>query len=321
MPIGNNTKPIQLLNMVPAAANVRQRSGILLAIFTTLIWSGNFIIARGVAPEIPPVTLAFFRWLTATTLLLPFVRTQIPVLWQQVRSHAVYLFWTALTGVTLFNTFIYVAGHHTEAINLALIGTTSSPVISVLLAYIFLGEAITIRRFTGLLLCIVGILVLLSKGSWSALLHIRFGTGDAWVLAAGLSFAIYNILVRKKPPGIAPVNFLFLIFAIGTGLLLPTWLAEASQVAPVEWNLKTIGAVAYLGLGASVISFLCWNAAIERLGAARTALFGNLIPVFSTIEAIWFLQEQFTLLYLASGLLIFSGLLLANSAGFTIRKK
>jgi len=48
-------------------------SGALLAILATIIWSGNFIIARGVIHSIPPVTLSFYRWLTATIILLPFV--------------------------------------------------------------------------------------------------------------------------------------------------------------------------------------------------------------------------------------------------------
>jgi drug/metabolite transporter (DMT)-like permease len=306
----------------PAAALSRSTtSGVLLALLTTLIWSGNFIIARGIMQDIPPVTLAFFRWLTATLLLLPFVAMQLPGLWKQLRRHAVYIFFTALTGVTLFNTFIYVAGHHTEAINLALIGTTSSPVISVLLARIFLKERITRFRLYGMLICISGILLLLAKGSWASLLQFRFGTGDAWVLAAGLSFAVYNILVRKKPTGINPVSFLFLLFAVGTLLLFPAWLLERNNYPAVNWNLKTTGAVLYLGLGASVISFLCWNAAIARLGAARTALFGNLIPVFSTLEAVLILNERFSILHLASGLLIISGLILANSSGFLFKQK
>lgn len=321
MPTGKHIKPNTLHRSIPAAGtNGAATAGVLLAVVTTLIWSGNFIIARGVIHEIPPVALAFFRWLTATLLLAPFALRQFSSLWNSFLQHKAYYFWTALTGVTLFNTFIYIAGHYTSAINLALIGTTSSPVISVLLAYFFLKERITPLRLSGLLTCIAGILLLLSKGSLASLLHLQFGKGDAWVLAAGCSFAVYNILVRKKPSGIAPVPFLFLLFATGTLLLAPAWLAEQSSYPPIEWNLKTVGSVLYLGLGASVISFLCWNAAIARLGAGRTALFGNLIPVFSTIEAVLLLNEQFTWLHLLSGILVMTGLLLANITNLAHRK-
>ena len=46
--------------------------GASLAVLATLIWSGNFIIARSAKNDIPPITLAFFRWLSATLILLPF---------------------------------------------------------------------------------------------------------------------------------------------------------------------------------------------------------------------------------------------------------
>ncbi|MEO7984442.1 MAG: DMT family transporter, partial [Bacteroidota bacterium] len=70
--------------------------------------------------------------------------------------------------------------------------------------------------------------------------------------------------------------------------------------------------ILYLGLGASVICFLIWNRAIHKLGAGRTALFGNLIPVFSSLEAVLFLHEEFNWVHIVSMILVFSGILLAN---------
>jgi drug/metabolite transporter (DMT)-like permease len=80
----------------------------------------------------------------------------------------------------------------------------------------------------------------------------------------------------------------------------------------VQWNLGLAGIILYLGLGASVIAFLCWNGAISRIGAVRTSLFGNLIPLFSSIEALWLLNEEMGWIHLVSGLLILTGLVLAN---------
>lgn len=287
-------------------------TGAALAVLATIIWSGNFIVARGVIHNIPPIALAFFRWLAASLLILPLAWKQIAVEWPIVRRNFFYFFWTALTGVSLFNTFVYIAGHYSPAINLALIGTTSSPVMAIILARIFLKENVTLLRFSGLALCITGILYLLSAGSLQRLIALEFGKGDAWVLLGALAFAIYNILVRKKPGGISAQNFLFTIFTFGTLMLLPAWLYESTYSAPIEWNGYLISVVLYLGLGTSVIAFLCWNAAIARLGAARTALFGNLIPIFSSLEALWLLNEKITMIHITSGLLVVGGLLIAN---------
>jgi len=79
------------------------------------------------------------------------------------------------------------------------------------------------------------------------------------------------------------------------------------------WTLKTSGVILYLGLGTSVISFLLWNRSIRELGAGRTALFGNLIPIFSSIEAVLILGEKINYIHLISFALIATGLLIDNS--------
>lgn len=286
--------------------------GIGLAILATIIWSGNFIIARGVIHKIPPISLAFYRWLTAAIIIFPLAIKKFKTEKKIVFKNWKYLFWVALTGITLFNTLIYVAGHYSPAINLALIGTTSSPVFAILLAAIFLNEKIKILRIVGMIICISGIVILLSGGSFDRLVHFHFGTGDWWILAAALSFAIYNTLVRKKPADISAINFLFVVFTLGTILLLPFYIWEIFHSKPVTWDLDLVSIILYLGIGASVISYLLWNAAIARLGSARTALFGNLIPVFSTLEAVLILHEKIMTIHIVSGLLVVTGLVIAN---------
>ena len=287
-------------------------AGIAFAILATIIWSGNFIVARGVIHQIPPFSLAFYRWLTAAVLMLPLAMKKFNIEKTIVLRHWKYLFWVALTGITLFNTLVYIAGHHSPAINLALIGTTSSPVFAIVLAAIFLRERITLLRVVGLMICISGIVLLLSAGSFNRLINFHFSTGDWWILGAAFCFAIYNTLVRKKPTKISAVNFLLVIFTLGTLLLFPFYIWETNSSTPVNWNFNLILIILYLGLGASVIAYLLWNAAIARLGSARTALFGNLIPVFSTLEAVWILDEKVTTIHVISGILVIAGLFIAN---------
>jgi len=287
-------------------------TGITLAILATLIWSGNFIIARGVIKDIPPVTLAFFRWLAATIVLLPFAwKSFLPEL-KIVKRHYLYFIMAAITGVSMFNTFVYIAGHTSTAINMALIGTTSSPIMSIILARIFLKEAVSLLRIIGMFICITGILLLLSNGSIQKLLSFSFSIGDLWVLTAAFAFAIYNTLVKKKPVAMNPTNFLFTIFLIGTIFLVPFYLYELKNSGGIQLNISNLAVILYLGVGASVICFLFWNAAIARLGSGRTALFGNLIPVFSSIEAVLILGEKITIIHMISFILVITGLIIAN---------
>ncbi|MEO6254761.1 MAG: DMT family transporter [Ferruginibacter sp.] len=286
--------------------------GVGLAVLATLLWSVNFIIAKGITRSINPISLSFYRWLIASIVIMPFAIKQFISQWRAVQTAWQYLFWASLTGVAFFNTFVYIGAHYTSAINLALIGTTSSPIMSVAFARIFLKEKIGPLKFAGMILCAIGVLFLLSKGSFQNLLHLHFGTGDLWVLLAAFSFAVYNTLVKKKPATISPVNFLFTSFSLGTMMMLPFFLYELNHSAPVEWSGHVIFSVLYLGIIASVICFLIWNMAIDKLGAGRTALFGNLIPVFSSIEAAFILQEDFTWIHITSMSIVFAGILLAN---------
>jgi drug/metabolite transporter (DMT)-like permease len=153
---------------------------------------------------------------------------------------------------------------------------------------------------------------LLSKGNIENLLAFRFTKGDWWILAAAFSFAIYNTTVRKKPGGMHPVNFLFIVFLLGTIILLPFYLSELNKYGGIEINIANLSTILYLGLGASVICFYIWNKAIAALGSGRTALFGNLIPVFASIEAVLFLGEKITSIHFISFILVVSGLVIAN---------
>jgi len=287
--------------------------GIWLAILARIIWSGNFIVAKAVHKEIPPISLNFYRWLVAALIIFPLVYKRFRAEWSIVRKSWNYLFWISLTGISLFNTFVYIGAHYTSAINLALIGTTSSPIMSIIFARIFLKEKIGWMKLAGLILCVTGVLFLLSKGDFHNLLHLKFSEGDLWVLLAAFCFAIYNTMVKKKPAAISPINFLFVIFSFGTLMVFPFFVWETNHSPAVEWKGSLVLSILYLGLGASVICFLIWNAAIGKLGAGRTALFGNLIPIFSSIEAALLLHEDFTWIHVVSMIIVFTGIILANS--------
>lgn len=80
--------------------------GISLAVLATIIWSGNFVISRAVNQEIPPVSLAFYRWALATVLITPLAYQKFKQQKQLIFQNWKYLFWVSLSGITLFNTFV-----------------------------------------------------------------------------------------------------------------------------------------------------------------------------------------------------------------------
>lgn len=284
-----------------------------LAILAAIIWSFNFILARYIFNDMPPVSIAFYRWLTGTLFLMPFALKFIIFEWPVIKKNIGYLALCALTGISLFNTIIYIAAHFTSAINMALIGTTTSPVFVIILSAIFLKEKIAGVRIAGLVLCLAGIVLLLSEGNLATLLQLQFSKGDVWVLLGALSFSVYSLLVKRKPAELSGISFLGILFCLGTLIIFPFFLLEQSKAPPILWNTKLITIILYLGIGASAIAFLSWNAAIAKLGTVRTSLFGNLIPIFASVEAVWLLHEELSTVHLYSGVLVITGLILANS--------
>ena len=290
--------------------NKQYQIGALLAITASFIWSGNFIVSRYAINLAGPASLAFMRWIIATIFMLPFAYKNLKNEWPLFKANKAYFFWMGLIGFSVYNTLIYTAGHFTTAINMALIGSVIHPIVATVLAAIFVNEKLHWKNIAGIVLGLFGIVFLITKGQMTSITNFRFSTGDLWMVAAGICFGTYNVFVRKKPVGISSNSFLFVLFAIGAILLLPFSIYESIYVQPVVYNLHFLYVVLYLGIGNSTISYFFWNNAIHKLGASKTALFGTLIPLLSSIEAVWLLNEKFTNFQLISGLIIISGIVI-----------
>ena len=290
--------------------NKQVQIGTLLAIIACVIWSGNFIVSRYARELAGPISLAFFRWTIATISILPFALKNFKNEQQLFKDNLNYFFWMALVGVAVYNTMIYQAGHSTTAINMALYGSIIHPIVATLLAAWIVQEKLNWKSIAGIGLGVTGIIVLLSKGDINTLLHFKFSKGDLWMIGAGFCFGTYNVFVRKKPIGISNNSFLLVLFALGTIMLFPFAIYEMNYVQPVHFSKELLFIVLYLGIGNSTIAYLLWNKAIHRLGSAKTALFGTLIPFLSSIEALFILNEQFTIFQIISGVIIISGIVI-----------
>jgi len=288
-----------------------QISGILFAIGATIIWSGNFIIARGVHDAIPPVTLSFLRWLTAFSVIAPFSFKYFCKDFTAIKQNYKYILLTSFLGITLFNTLIYIAGHSTEAINLSLIAITT-PVFILIFSRIFFKEKIHFLNITGIALTLSGIIMLICRGSLKVLLNISFSAGDFWMLSAAVTFSLYSLLIRKKPEGIGTMSFLFATFGSGLIMLVPFFIYEISYNNTASFNTKVIISILYAGIFASIGGFMLWNKAVALIGASKSGIIYYSLPLFSTLWAILILGEKVQLVHLSSMILIISGIIIAT---------
>jgi drug/metabolite transporter (DMT)-like permease len=283
------------------------------ALAATALWSGNFIVARGLNHFIPPVSLAFYRWLTAVLVFAPFAVQGVVREWPMVRRHVRYMTVTAFIGVTCFNTFIYIAGHTTTAMNLSLIAITF-PVFVVVISRVLFREVLTVKRTLGILVVLTGVVCLITRGELARLLTIRFVSGDLWMLASAVLFAVFSILIKHKPDGISLYTFQFTLFFMGLVFLLPFFIWEQIRIPGLFLNQATLPAVLYVGIFASLCAFLLWNRAIMTLGPSRAGMIYYTLPLFSGLLAYLVLGENIGLVHAVSAVLILSGIILANQA-------
>lgn len=282
-----------------------------MALLATVIWSGNFVVARALADMIPPWQCNFWRWLTAFAICLPLARRDLRRDLPALRRHRRYVAIMALLGVSLMNTFFYKAGQTTPSLNMALIAPTA-PVIILLLSRIVYGEPITPRRLAGMSVVLLGIVVLVSRGDWQRLAALRFAGGDLWSLGGALSFGIYSLLMRSRPKDLSTLGFCAATFGLGSLFCLPAVLAEMHFLPPAVWNREVIVGVLYAGVGCSFVSFSLWTRAIACIGPVRAGIVYYSLPVYAALAAWLLLGEHVSPAQIAGGLLIVGGIVTAT---------
>lgn len=286
-------------------------TGYLFALAATAIWSGNFVVARGLSDSIPPVTLAFLRFTTAVIILLPF---GIRPFWRDihlVRRHLGYLALTAFLGLTLCNTFVYIAAHTSKTLNLSLIALCS-PIFVAIFARLFLHDTLTFSRIAGLVTATLGAVLLITGGQIHHLMSLTFSEGDLWMLGQAASFALYSILVQVKPAEISHGTLLSSLFVLGWILLIPWFIWEITRVGAISFSPTALAAIVYLAVGPSLLAYLCWNRAVRNIGSVRAGLVSYCLPLFCGLEAYLLLNEPVYWIHVLSGALILAGVFVAT---------
>lgn len=286
-------------------------SGYFCALMATALWSVNFIIARGLSDEIPAVSIAFYRWSVATLVFIPFSFNAVRKDFSILRKHFLYISVTSILGISMFNSFIYIAGHSTTAINMSMIAITA-PVFIVIFSRIFLKEKISLRKVLGIGIVFSGALLLNSKGRPSMIIGMKPALGDLWMVLAAIVFAAYSILVKLRPSELRLIPFQQSIVTMGTLFLLPFFLLERVNAEPQLFSGRIVIAVLYAGIFASLVAFLLWNKAISVVGPVRTGMIYYLLPLFSSVLASLFLGEEIRLYHFFCIIVIVSGILLTT---------
>ena len=286
----------------------------LLLTLTPLFWAGNWIVGRGLAADIPPMAMTFFRWFFAVLILAPFAWHHVRRDWPLVRRHWKTLLFLGAIGVGTHNAFAYLGLNYTTATN-GVILNSFIPVMIIAMSWVFLRERLSPLQLAGVGVSLAGVLTILSQGSLAVLAALELNTGDLLVILSMAMWSVYTIGLRWRPSGLHMLTFLFVLMVIGDLAVLPLFLAELAFGRHMAVTPSNVAALVSVALFASVLAYIFWNRGVEQVGANVAGLFVHLMPVFGVLLAWLFLGERLALFHVAGIALILSGIGITSRMG------
>ncbi len=280
-------------------------------IVANIIWGAASPIFKLSLQNIPPFTLAFFRFFIASLVLIPVLRGKLSF---TLKSHRdlYLLLGNALLGITANIIFFFLGLRLTLSLNAPVIAS-AAPIITLILAIILLRERFKFRKFLGVFLGFIGILIIIfeplyKQGVDGSVL------GNLLLLLATLGAVGGTLTGHELFRKYRPMTLTFWTFVIGAASFLPLAAYEYVQTpnlyAALDWR-------GYLGIifGAffsSATAYTLFNWGLSKISATDTALFTYIDPVAGTLLAFFLLHEPITTPFIMGAILIFGGIGLAE---------
>jgi len=285
----------------------------LLLTLVALFWAGNAVVGRAARDLVPPFTLALARWSGALLLLAPFAWRTVLADAARLRVHWRIVLLLGLLGVAAFNALLYSGLHYTTATNSLLIQAAIPPLIAAF-AFALFRDLTNRRQMAAIALSMTGVVIVVCQGDPNVLLHLKIGLGDGLILIAAAAWALYTVLLRKRP-AVHPLSFLACTFAIAVAAMAPLAVLEALQGQTVVWGAPTLGAMAYVAVFPSLVAYLLYTRGVDLIGPARAGQFVNLLPLFGAVLSVLLLGEALHGYHLLGGLFIVGGIAGFAAAG------
>ena len=275
---------------------------------TSIFWAFNTVAGRAAVGEVSPLLIVSVRWFFVSIILSILCKNQLIETWSILNKKIKWLIFMGLFGFTGFNSAYYVAAHDTIAINLGLVQGTM-PAFIIIIAWIWLKDKINFTQFLGVLITFIAVLIVVCSGNFNALIELESNSGDIVMIFACTLYAIYAVGLRKKPKisALPLLTFFAYIAFLGS---LPGFIYETYSnqlILPGQKGFIILGVIIIFP---SFLAQIFFMKGVEKIGPSRSGLYTNLVPVFSSLLAVFFLGEEFKFFHLLSLVMIFIGIYL-----------
>ena len=278
----------------------------------SFFWSGNFFAGKiAYLSDLTPFKLGFFRWLLAMLILLPFTYSEIIRNYNYYKKNILLMTFLGFLAVTVFNSLTYISLQTTLIINSTLMASIA-PVLMIGFSWLIFKTKTTTLQFAGIFLSLLGAFSIILKGNINNLFNLYFTSGDVWMFTAVVSWCLYSVLLKKIDNSISQLASLEVMVILGLVFIFPLYIIENYNTSFLPTQKIDFVIIIYVAIFASIIAFFSWNKGVSIIGPNRSSLFLHLIPVFSSIWAVSFLNEKFSFFHLIGIMFILSGIILSN---------
>lgn len=281
-----------------------------------VFWGGAFGSTKHVLTELPPLTVAAFRFLLAGLLTTAWVCWRGEWKWQLIRQSWFGLLLLGSFGIFGYNAIFNIGMQYTSAINGALV-IVINPVTTSLVAVLFFGERWNRWQGVGATLSMLGVLIVITRGDLAILQSLSLNKGDLMLLGAVLTWTTYAIMAKVVMRHISPMLATAVSMLGGSLLLLIASLPEHGWAKLPGVSTQVMVELVYLAVFASFIAFLIFNTGVREIGASKTSAYINLMPVCAVLIAAMFYGEPVTLVHGVGMLCVMSGVLLTTRSSAT----
>jgi drug/metabolite transporter (DMT)-like permease len=292
----------------------KQKVGIyFLMLLVPLFWGGSFGAAKHVVTEISPITAATLQFGPASLILLLIVTMSSQWKIDVLKKQWFGLLMMALTGILGYNAFFFIALGYTSAINGSLIMATT-PVFVTFGAALFLNETWNRRLGFGLLLSLIGVFLVIIKGSLETLVSLTFNVGDLLFVAGLICWVVHGLIgkvvMKESPPLFTTTittflgSFFFAIWSLFEG----GW-GDVPNMSGQSWI-----EMLFLIICSTVVAFFLWNKGIHQIGASKSSLYMNLVPINATWIALLLYGSGITWQQIVGMLMVIFGVYVATTS-------
>ncbi len=273
--------------------------------------ASNIIVARGGVEYVPPVSLAFWRWLTVFIILMPFFFNEVIKKKIQFKKESFKLFFLGLMGCGICGAFPFIAGMSTTMANMGII-YTSSPIFIIVLSVFFFKDKINLSRIFGLFICLSGVLIIICKGDFSYLINFKFTSGDLWMLGAAVGWAVYSIFLINWKSSFSLMGRFTLIAFFGAISLFPFYLIEEFYFYNTVFNNNFLFWVLFAAISPGIIAFTLYTKVQKYVGASLAGFTLYIFSIYSAVYGIILFNEPLLSFHYYGAALVFIGVYLAR---------